>query len=294
MDFITWKRDNKLHDIIGWLRKGYSIVRDTNNKFNAEAGVPAAIKVTTVKPGGTIPKLPGKVSGIGQPTFDFTLRRIRIAQDHPIVEILKEAGVPCEEDVVSKNTLVFEFPIRQGNFKYVTIWEQLINLILVQREWSDNSVSNTIYFIPKWEEYKNHDSLHELWKEGYFGTSYHSFREISEELDDPKIEEAVYGVWKFKAFKDSDFEIQAIKVYKYNSNHEEDVLENVASFGMAHSKSLTFLPHSPKGVYKQVPEEGITEEEFSYRLSQIKPIEWNRLATVGEGTHFCDNESCSI
>jgi len=28
----------------------------------------------------------------------------------------------------------------------VSIWEQAMNLVLLQREWADNSVSNTLYF----------------------------------------------------------------------------------------------------------------------------------------------------
>lgn len=293
MDFITWKRDNKLHEIIKYLRKGYNIIRETNNKFNAEAGVPPAIKVTTVKPGGTIPKLSGKIPGIGQPTFDYTLRRVRVAENHPITEILKNANIPWEHDVASSNTLVFEFPIRQGDFRYVSLWEQAINLILIQREWADNSVSNTLYFIPKWEDHKSHDTLRELWDEGYFD-SFFEYQRVCNELENPETTTYIHKNWKFTLVKDQEFDILSIGVMKMNPNHEEDILENVVSFAMAHCKTLSMLPHSKKGAYKQVPEEGLTPEEYIFRKSQIKSIDWKRLMTVGEGTHFCDNDTCQV
>jgi ribonucleoside-diphosphate reductase alpha chain len=88
------------------------------------------------------------------PTFKYAVRRMRISHTSPIVARLKESGYRWDVDIYSDNTLVFEFPIDQGHTREastVSMWEQFSLLALLQREWSDNMVSVTIYFNPKTE-----------------------------------------------------------------------------------------------------------------------------------------------
>jgi hypothetical protein len=60
-------------------------------------------------------------------------------------------------------------------------------------------------------------------------------------------------------------------------------------------KSLSFLPHTPKGVYHQMPEEGISEEEYYLRRSQIGKIDWSELrGSDGQDERFCQGETCEI
>jgi len=136
------------------LKKGYKLVRSVNQELAAEAEVPASIRVTTVKPSGTISQLVGCSSGMHFPTFQYAIRRIRIGDTSSICSVLKAAGVPYEEDHYSANTTVFEFPIDQGKTRKATdvsAEEQFSLLALLQREWSDNMISCTIYFDPKTE-----------------------------------------------------------------------------------------------------------------------------------------------
>jgi len=136
------------------LRKGYELVRSANRELAAEAGVPASIRVTTVKPSGTISQLVGVSSGMNFPTFKYAIRRMRVGDSSPICEVLKSAGIPNEPDHYSANTTVFEFPIDQGKTRKATsvsAWEQFAFLAMLQREWSDNMVSCTVYFNPKTE-----------------------------------------------------------------------------------------------------------------------------------------------
>jgi len=136
------------------LRKGYRLVRTVNQKLAAKAGVPASVRVTTVKPSGTISQLVGVSSGMHFPTFQYAIRRMRVGNASRICQVLKKAGVPYEDDRYSENTTVFEFPIKQGKTRKATTvsaWEQFSLLAMLQREWSDNMVSCTIYFDPRTE-----------------------------------------------------------------------------------------------------------------------------------------------
>lgn len=149
-----------LYDEIGFtemtrvLRKGYRIVRETNRKFAKRTGVPESIRVTTVKPSGTVSQLAGVSSGMHFPIFRYSIRRMRSADNAEVTNLLRDSGYSCEKDFYSDNTVVFSFPINQGKTRKaadVTIWEKLRILETFQREWADNSVSNTIDFDPDTE-----------------------------------------------------------------------------------------------------------------------------------------------
>ena len=131
------------------LRDGYAIVKKENVRLANLAGVPASIRITTIKPSGSISLLAGATPGVHYPVSRFAIRRVRIGSDSPLVPSLKKAGIPNEPDKYSENTLVFEFTIDHGNVRPcvdVSPWEQFSLVALLQRCWADNMVSATIYF----------------------------------------------------------------------------------------------------------------------------------------------------
>lgn len=131
------------------LREGYKIVKDENTRLAKAAGVPPSIRVTTIKPSGSISLLAGATAGVHYPVSRYAIRRMRIGNDSPLVPALKEAGIPHEPDTYSDNTLVFEFAIDHGDVRPVTEvspWEQFSIVAMLQRCWADNMVSATVYF----------------------------------------------------------------------------------------------------------------------------------------------------
>ena len=135
--------------MITFLRKGYKVVRKTNTRLAKESGVPAAVRVTTVKPSGSISLLAGATPGVHYPVSRYAIRRVRIGMTSPLVQPLIAAGVPHEKDIVSENTYVFEFVIDHGDVRpceEVSPWEQFSVVQMMQKHYSDNCVSATIYF----------------------------------------------------------------------------------------------------------------------------------------------------
>jgi ribonucleoside-diphosphate reductase alpha chain len=131
------------------LREGYKIVRETNSMLAKQAGIPDSIRVTTIKPSGSVSQLAGVSSGMHFPTFKYAIRRMRVGNTSPICKVLQDAGVPNEPDQFSSGTTVFSFPIDQGATRpatSVSAWEQFAFLAMLQREWADNMVSCTVYF----------------------------------------------------------------------------------------------------------------------------------------------------
>lgn len=157
-----WTTDVGWTDCITAMNEGYEIVLNANKYWNNIAGVAQAVRVTTVKPSGTISLLAGVPAGMHLPPFSRYIRRMRVGENTPIVPILKEAGIPWEQDVVSAGTLVFEFPIDLGKVKGqkdASIWEKAQTVVLLQKFWADNMVSNTINFDPENEGHMVKDVL---------------------------------------------------------------------------------------------------------------------------------------
>lgn len=282
IDYTGWKEQLGVAVVTAALREGYKRIRAVNTELAQEAGIPESIRVTTVKPGGSVPKLPGRTSGASHPTYRHTLRRMNVGEGTPTDLILKEAGIPYEPSVYTPKTNVFEFPIIQGPARpatEVSIWEQAMNLILLQREWADNAVSNTLYFKPRWStvekgvvsdgviKFPEHVYTHKI---GGDGPKNPNFRVISQ--------------------IDGEYYLQ-----KYNPNHEEDDLESVLSAIAPLTKSVSLLPHMLTGFAPQMPEEGITPEEYDRRIDQIKAIDWTKLSgSDGEDEKFCVGDNCAV
>ena len=136
--------------ILEWCDKAYKYLRDLDEQYSDWLCIPKSIKITTVKPSGTVSLLPGVPPGIHYPHSKYYIRRIRLSKNSDLIEHIKNAGYKIEDDSYSPNTVVAEFPIHEKYFNRskneVSIWEQAANAIDYQRLWSDNQVSITITF----------------------------------------------------------------------------------------------------------------------------------------------------
>lgn len=315
IDWTGWIIRDGLFRVIKHMRKGYEIIKTVNRKLAAEAGIPASIKLTTIKPGGSIPKLPGKTPGIGYPTYKHTLRRMRVAANNPICPVLDNANIPWEPDYFDPaNTRIYEYPTLQGPAEpadQISLWEQAMNLVTVQREWADNAVSNTLYFKPKWKLIRAETTFIRDWSVGedkvkkerenqaidgfaaIIGEALHL--SLYSDLKNLKpLEICVDGDYKIvtKLNKYGEWELY---IYVYDPNHEEGIIEKVLSAITPLIKSCSLLPHSAKGAYRQMPEEGISVEEYEKRKKAIKPIDWSKFrGSDGVDEKFCQGDTCVI
>lgn len=133
-----------------WCDKGYEYLRKLDKQYSNWLCTPLSIKVTTVKPSGTVSLLPGVTPGVHYPHSQFYLRAIRFQENSDLLPILEEAGYRIEVDKYSPNTKVVFFPVEEKYFdrskEQVSMWEQLENVAQIQQYWSDNGVSATITF----------------------------------------------------------------------------------------------------------------------------------------------------
>ena len=84
--------------MMNWCKKGYEYLRELDEQYSHWLCVPKSIKLTTVKPSGTVSLLPGVSHGIHFPHSKYYIRRIRINEDSELVKLAKSAGYSVERD----------------------------------------------------------------------------------------------------------------------------------------------------------------------------------------------------
>lgn len=166
----------------GWLKDIYKEIDFFDNKYtniiqqlHPEFNFKPSIKLTTIKPSGTLSSaIFGTLSYGAHPSFSkYLIRRVRVSYNHPLVNICKKAGYKVYPDerfdgTFDKTTSIVEFYLKAADNAVIAdevdAISQLETIKRLQKEWSDNSVSVSIYYtpeeIPKIKEYlkKNYNN----------------------------------------------------------------------------------------------------------------------------------------
>jgi hypothetical protein len=158
-----------------WLAPMYEELRRFDAEYSAQHQINTSIKLTTIKPSGTLSLVNGLVCpGIHPAYSKYYIRRVRFAAESPIVGVLKRINLKWEyvqqyDGTHDVSTIVVEFPIATPDnavlAKDVNAIQQLEYVKELQRIWSDNAISVTVYYkrdeidsIREWlrKNYKEH------------------------------------------------------------------------------------------------------------------------------------------
>jgi len=133
-----------------WMDEGYTTIRKYDHQYSEWLCVRESVRVTTVKPSGSVSLLSGATPGVHWgPGGEFYLRAIRFGNQDPMLHLFKAAGYKIEADLVSANTSVVYFPVASGHKraeKQVSLFEKIGLAATAQKYWSDNGVSVTLSF----------------------------------------------------------------------------------------------------------------------------------------------------
>lgn len=161
-----------------WLNQAYLELREFDKSYSKEKGFPESIKLTTTKPSGTLSLLPSVTIGNKQgvitpgihpnPAGPYYIRRVRMAANSNLVEICRKNGYKVEpvkkfDGTDDSNTMVVEFPCKVSEETPVAAnysWKEQLEMVKwMQKNWSDNSVSCTVYYkkedLPDIKDYLN-------------------------------------------------------------------------------------------------------------------------------------------
>lgn len=139
-----------------WLRDCYDFLRNYDEEYSRMHKWPISIKLTTCKPSGTVSLLPGVTPGIHpSPAGPFYIRRIRMASNSNLVEVCRRNGYNVEyvrnfDKKPDYSTVVVDFPCSVPETTLVGdqlgAIQHLEWVKWLQENWSDNSVSCTVYY----------------------------------------------------------------------------------------------------------------------------------------------------
>jgi adenosylcobalamin-dependent ribonucleoside-triphosphate reductase len=240
---------------------GYSSIKSWDRVYSRWLGIPRSVRMTTVKPSGTVSILAGATPGVHFTHSEYYWRTVRCSASSPLVmslyksryrmefsmtdesilqEIEKEQNLKIPKDMLIRDsdvlkmfaekggTVVIYFPVKEENFtksKFNTsIWEQALTVREMQYYWSDNSVSCTITF----KEEENKD------------------------------------------------------------------LGRVIEFCAPYVKTLSFLPLSNHS-YSQAPYQECSKEEYEEYTNSLKAIDFSESKeTKISGSKFCDGDMCEL
>jgi len=207
-----------------WLKTAYDYIRAYDKEYSYHMKWPISIKITTCKPSGTLSLLPGVTPGVHpNPAGPYYIRRIRISTNSPLIHVCKLHGYHIEPQInfdgsEDKSTMVVEFPCKVPEGTPIASdysWKEQLEMVRrIQAEWSDNSVSCTVYY--KKEDLNDiKQYLNENYKDNFKTLSFllyhgHGFKQAPyETISKEKYEELVVKTKPITSVQvsESDFEI---------------------------------------------------------------------------------------
>ena len=134
-----------------WQDLGYDVLKKYDNIYSEWLAIRDSVKVSTVKPSGSVSLLAGVSPGVHwQPGSKFYWRAVRFSVNDPILKQARESGYrieSCKMDPVG--TAIVFFPMERQSPRGehdVSLQEKLDLAAMSQRWWSDNMVSATFSY----------------------------------------------------------------------------------------------------------------------------------------------------
>jgi ribonucleoside-diphosphate reductase alpha chain len=121
----------------------------TNAEWADKIGINQSVSITCVKPSGTVSQLVDSASGIHARHNPYYIRTVRADKKDPLAMYMRDAGFPCEDDVMKPDhTYVFSFPMKAPEGAVMrqdmTAIEQLELWLVYQKHWCEHKPSVTI------------------------------------------------------------------------------------------------------------------------------------------------------
>lgn len=141
-----------------WYDKVYKSLRKFDKQWSKKNHYPISIRLTTIKPSGSVSLLAGASPGIHPAYSQFYIRRVEMSSNDKLVEYCRNLGFKVEyrkmlDGTDDRLTVKVEFPSRVTSETVtsdkVTAVELLDYVKFMQKNWADNSVSVTCYYKPE-------------------------------------------------------------------------------------------------------------------------------------------------
>ena len=252
---------------------GYARLKAADNRVSAQMGVPTSIKLTSVKPSGTVSLLAGATPGLHHPISAYYIRRVRMPANSPLVGCLQKAGYFIEEakDGVPGTTMVVEIPVSaMGDSSRDSAYGRVdgVNGVDVATSAAHDFATAIA---------SSSDS-------SYGGVAIRTVADLDVE-EQVAIAALLQRHW-------ADNAVSCTVTFDPETTTKKDIVGCLNRF-QHELKGISFLPEF-KGVYAQMPYEEISREEFHERCASLRPIKWDTKHVETKHHVFCDGIICEI
>jgi adenosylcobalamin-dependent ribonucleoside-triphosphate reductase len=185
---------------LSWIDEAYKNLKQIDEQWSATLGINKSIKLTTVKPSGTLSLLAGVTPGIHPAYAKYYIRRVRMGSNDPLVNYCRDKGHKVQYDVgldgkENHTICVVDFPCKTPEHatlaSQITAINQLEWVVKAQSTWADNNVSVTVYYkkeeLPEIQEWMKKNYKNKVKSVSFLLHSEHGFtlapyEEITEEV----------------------------------------------------------------------------------------------------------------
>ena len=200
---------------LSWVSDCYEELRKFDIEWSEHLGINHSIKLTTVKPSGTLSLLAGVTPGIHPAYSQYYIRRVRMGSNDPLVNYCRDKGYSVQYDIgldgkenhtVCVVSFPCETPIHATLAKDLTAIDQLEWVVKAQSVWADNNVSVTVYYrkeeLPEIQEWMKKNYKNKLKSVSFLLHSDHGFNLAPYEEIDKQEYEKMKSKIKDSAFTD--------------------------------------------------------------------------------------------
>lgn len=250
--------------------KGYEVIKKYDRVYSRWLGIPRSIRMSTVKPSGTVSILAGALPGVHYAHSEFYFRTVRCAASSPLLLPLIKANYRIEYSVTDKDRL---------------------NQALKEAGYDADSIK------------KNYEEvlLGKKWDQGVFekfgalgGTMVVYFPIKEKNFHKSKFDTTIWEQLSIVREMQYSFSDNAVSCTITFSENEQKDLESAIKFFAPYVKTLSFLP-LVNHKYAQAPYQECTEEEYNTYVKSLKEVKF-KSSTEGNisGSKFCDGDSCEV
>lgn len=244
--------------------EAYGKINHWDMIYSRWLGIPQSIKMTTLKPSGTVSLLAGATPGVHCTHSEFYLRTIRIAANDALIPELERAGYRIEIAVTDNKKVqgLLKSPYHLDIDTIPVAWDEITpyEKDLIKKE----SITLVVYFPVQEANFTKSKYDISLWEQMM----------LVKELQHVWSDNAVSCTITFKPEEAKD-------------------LESAINYFSRYTKSLSFLPLTDHN-YAQAPYQTIDKTEYDEYVSRLKPLNSSNSSSEIAGAKYCDAEGCTI
>jgi len=257
--------------------KGYKVIGSLDRIYSRWLGVPRSIKMTTVKPSGTVSLLAGATPGVHCTHSEHYLRSVRVPATNRMMDRLIAAGYQVEYNLNGRDLdMLVDLLTHAGHLEIDTTEQE-------KRDWIKANFRDVR---------QNEFIFNKFKKAGGTAVVYFPVKEanFTKSKFDVSIWEQLALVRELQYYW-SDNSVSCTVTVRES---EKADLERAIEFYAPYVKTLSFLPLTNHS-YDQAPYQEMDAETFEEYSGSLLPLNF-KGADEAEiaGSKFCTNDACAI